>query len=118
MSLQSPIRDKAGVEGAEKTAKARLPFGVAKSVRIAALPADFSESKGADVRDILKQPDGRELVLQAIADAKPWIPPTVKQANDEHAAVPCYRQSRTRLKSLWLPIRPTAAQKQFCNRCQ
>lgn len=44
--------------------------GLAKSVRIAVLPAEFKESDGDDVRDVLRRPDGREQVLQAIADAR------------------------------------------------
>ena len=44
------------------------------------LPAEFKESDGEDVRDVLRRPDGRELVLQAIADAQP-----VQQANPSAA---------------------------------
>ena len=72
-----PDRDQAGIDGAEKTA--RLLFGKAKSIRIATLPAEFSATKGDDVRDVLKMPDGRELVLQAIADAQPWKPATANR---------------------------------------
>jgi len=64
-----PDRDKAGVEGAEYSAN--VLRGVAGSVRIAALPAEFAESNGADVRDVLRQKDGEALVRQAISDAKP-----------------------------------------------
>lgn len=64
-----PDRDKAGVEGAEHSAK--VLRGVAASVRIAALPAEFAESNGADVRDVLRQKDGEALVRQALNDAKP-----------------------------------------------
>ena len=35
------------------------------------LSPEFKESGGEDVRDVLRRPDGRELVLQAIADVKP-----------------------------------------------
>ncbi|MCC6493488.1 MAG: hypothetical protein IT424_10750 [Pirellulales bacterium] len=64
-----PDRDKAGVEGAEHSAK--VLRGVAASVRVASLPAEFAESNGADVRDVLRQKDGEALVRQAITDAKP-----------------------------------------------
>lgn len=62
-------RDQAGVEGAEHSAK--VLRGVAASVRIATLPAEFAESNGADVRDVLRQKDGEALVRRAIDDAKP-----------------------------------------------
>src|SRR5205807_8214125 len=48
----------------------RVVPGVAESVRIAVLPAEFTESRGEDVRDVLRRPGGREQVLQAIADAQ------------------------------------------------
>ncbi len=63
-----PDRDSAGEEGAQHSA--RVLRGVAQSTCTAALPAEFKQSDGEDVRDILRRPDGRELVLQAIADAQ------------------------------------------------
>lgn len=78
-----PDRDRAGEDGSQSTA--RNLRGVAKSVRIAALPAEFKESGGEDVRDILKRKDGREQVLQAIADAKPpegWDAKSEEQSPD------------------------------------
>lgn len=63
-----PDRDAAGEEGSQHSA--RVLRNVAKSIRIAALPAEFKESGGEDVRDILRRPEGRELVMQAIADAE------------------------------------------------
>jgi len=63
-----PDRDEAGEKGAKKSARAL--HGFAKSVRIAVLPAEFKKSGGDDVRDVLRQRDGRQLVEQAIADAK------------------------------------------------
>jgi hypothetical protein len=63
-----PDRDRAGEYGAEFSA--RILHGVAKSMRIAVLPAEFKESHGEDVRDVLRRPNGREMVLQAIADAR------------------------------------------------
>jgi len=67
-----PDRDKAGVEGAQETA-GRL-FAVAASVKIAELPAEYKETGGADVRDVLKQRDGKAKLLGAIAHAKDWLP--------------------------------------------
>jgi hypothetical protein len=64
-----PDRDRAGEVGARFSAQELR--GVAKSVRIAVLPAAFQETGGADVRDILARPDGRALLEQAIADALP-----------------------------------------------
>jgi putative DNA primase/helicase len=64
-----PDRDEAGEAGAKKTAHNLL--GVAASIRNATLPAEYKKSDGTDVRDVLKLPNGRELVLQAFADAKP-----------------------------------------------
>jgi hypothetical protein len=63
-----PDRDRAGEDGGKFSAG--VLRGVAKSVRIAVLPAEFKESDGADVRDVLRGPGGWDLVLQAIADAQ------------------------------------------------
>src|SRR6266851_1876979 len=63
-----PDRDRAGEDGSHFSA--RVLRGVAKSVRIAVLPAEFKETGGEDVRDVLRQATGRELVLQAITDAR------------------------------------------------
>jgi hypothetical protein len=63
-----PDRDRAGEEGSEFSA--RVLRGVAKSVRIAMLPAEFKESDGDDVRDVLRRLGGREQVIQAIDDAR------------------------------------------------
>jgi hypothetical protein len=64
-----PDRDRAGEEGSQFTA--RVLRGAAKAVRTAVLPAEFKESDGEDVRDVLRRVNGREQVLQAIADAQP-----------------------------------------------
>jgi hypothetical protein len=64
-----PDRDRAGEDGSEFSA--RVLRGVAKSVRIAVLPAEFKESDGEDVRDVLRRAGGRDQVLQAIVDARP-----------------------------------------------
>jgi hypothetical protein len=64
-----PDRDRAGEDGSQFSA--RILRGVAKTVRIAVLPAEFKESEGEDVRDVLRRADGRDLVLQALTDAKP-----------------------------------------------
>ncbi|HUY32079.1 MAG TPA: hypothetical protein VMV69_04805 [Pirellulales bacterium] len=68
-----PDRDRAGIDGAEKTA--RVLFGKAASIKIAALPAPVVESGGEDLRDVIRREGGREQVLQAIADAQEWAPP-------------------------------------------
>jgi len=67
-----PDRDKAGLEGAVETAS-RL-YAVAASVKIAELPAEYTESGGADVRDVLRQRDGKEKIVSAIAHARDWLP--------------------------------------------
>lgn len=64
-----PDRDRAGVEGAKQSAA--VLRGVAASVLTAVLPAEFSENKGADVRDVLRRLDGEGLVRQAVKDALP-----------------------------------------------
>ena len=67
-----PDRDRAGEEGSLSTA--RVLWRVARSVRIAVLPAEFQETHGQDVRDILQRPEGEDRVLKAIADARVWEP--------------------------------------------
>jgi len=64
-----PDRDAAGEEGAQHSA--RVLRGVAASIQIAALPAEFKESDGPDVRDVLKQKDGEQLLRQCLDDAAP-----------------------------------------------
>jgi len=64
-----PDRDTAGEKGAQQSACSL--HGVATSVCTAVLPAEFKESDGADVRDILRQTGGEQLVRQAIEDAQP-----------------------------------------------
>lgn len=63
-----PDRDSAGEKGAKKTARAL--HGVARSIRIVTLPVEYREDNGLDVRDVLAKDGGRELLLQAIADAR------------------------------------------------
>lgn len=65
-----PDRDAPGEDGAQKTA-GRL-CRVAASVRVATLPAEFRETKGDDVRDVLARQDGEQLLRRAIEDARPW----------------------------------------------
>lgn len=76
-----PDRDTAGIEGAEKSARAL--FGKAASIRIAHLPAEVQDKGGEDIRDILKREGGGQLVLQAIDDAAAWKPPS-----DENSSLP------------------------------
>lgn len=63
-----PDRDRAGEYGAQHSA--RVLRGVARSVRVVVLPAEFKESDGDDVRDVLRRPDGDSLLKQAIEDAQ------------------------------------------------
>lgn len=67
-----PDRDRAGEDGAQHSG--RVLRGIAKSIRIAVLPAEFRESSGDDVRDVLRRPDGQQQLEQAIADAQPLEP--------------------------------------------
>lgn len=64
-----PDRDEPGENGARRTAAA-LARRV-KSIRIATLPAELKATGGEDVRDILAKPNGRQLLDQAIRDARP-----------------------------------------------
>ena len=81
-----PDRDRAGEEGAQHSA--RVLRGIAKSIRIAVLPAEFKESQGDDVRDVLRSLDGRKKVEQAIADAQPVDPANEDSGAKEEDAVP------------------------------
>lgn len=75
-----PDRDTAGETGADKTA-ARLR-GHAATIRVAVLPAEHTASDGADVRDVLRMPDGERLLREAIDKAKVWQPPTLAPTSD------------------------------------
>lgn len=83
--IMVPDRDTAGERGASKAGGCL--YGVAASVRIATLPAEFKKSKGEDVRDVLKRDRGRELVLTAIADAQPWEPGKDGQSADDRPEI-------------------------------
>ena len=72
-----PDLDSAGLRGAQLTGS-RLA-GIAQSVRITRLPGEMRPSGGLDVRDALKQPDGKRLVREAIELAKPWQPSDTDQ---------------------------------------
>lgn len=62
-----PDRDSAGENGAKKSAS-RLR-GHAASVRVATLPAEYRESGGDDVRDVLAKRDGEAMLREAIEAA-------------------------------------------------
>ena len=62
-----PDRDKAGTDGITKTS-ASLE-GCASLFKTAILPAEYSETKGPDVRDVLRMKDGECLLRKAIEDA-------------------------------------------------
>jgi hypothetical protein len=68
-----PDRDTPGIQGAESTA--RKLYGIAESVKTAALPVEIKPTKGADVRDVLAQDNGEQLVREAIANAQEWRTP-------------------------------------------
>jgi hypothetical protein len=48
--------------------------GIAASVRIARLPGEIREKQGEDVRDIIRKPNGEQLVRDAITNAVDWEP--------------------------------------------
>lgn len=64
--------DTTGQDSAQLTA-ARTT-GIAASVRIVRLPGEVVAKDGDGVREILRRPNGEELLRQAIADAKLWEP--------------------------------------------
>lgn len=76
-----PDRDRAGEDGADHSGG--VLHGLAASERIAVLPAEFKESGGDDVRDVLRQSDGTNLVLQAIADARVWEPKAAERPDSD-----------------------------------
>src|SRR5207249_3904171 len=75
---------------------------VAAGVKLAALPAEVKDKDGADVRDILGQKGGEQLVRQAIEQAQEWTPPkgddpatdggTIKKLADQICAVENFAQ--------------------------
>ena len=67
-----PDRDKAGQHGAKVTAS-RL-FGIAASVRVATLPAEFKQSGGDGVREVLTKQGGEKVLREAIDAATEWQP--------------------------------------------
>ncbi len=62
-------RDKAGDEGAKRTAS--ILYNIAASIKKVELPIPWKETKGNDVRDILKREGGRAALTRALADALP-----------------------------------------------
>ncbi|GIW78767.1 MAG: hypothetical protein KatS3mg105_0574 [Gemmatales bacterium] len=103
-----PDRDRAGEDGSQFSA--RVLHGVAKSVRIAVLPAEFKESDGEDVRDILRKKGGREQLLQAIDDAQP---PEWWASSDHKEAAPAFASAEIPLpegEPLKLSVSPAGRQ--------
>lgn len=78
-----PDRTTSAEEKANESA-ARMA-GFAQSVRVAVLPLPLDGSKGDDTRDALKQPNGEELVKNAIEGAPEWkpLPKKNKEEGDE-----------------------------------
>ncbi len=68
-----PDLDSPGMQGVDRTASCL--YGIAASVKVARLPGPIKESGGADLRDILKEENGEQLVRDAIDNAQPWEPP-------------------------------------------
>lgn len=102
-----PDRDRAGEVGAQHSA--RVLRGIAKSVHIAVLPAEFKESQGEDVRDVLRRPAGRQQVEQAIADAQPAFAETGNSAEQGDADAPGSATTQIELPegaSLTLTVHP------------
>ncbi|MCC6123341.1 MAG: DUF3987 domain-containing protein [Pirellulales bacterium] len=65
-----PDGDRPGVEGA--TVSAKTLQGVARSVRIASLPVEIKDTKGQDVRDVLRE-QGPDVIRKAIEAARPFL---------------------------------------------
>jgi len=63
-----PDLDKPGQEGAKTTAQTFAPY--CDEIRIARLPGEITEKGGKDVRDILKQKNGEQLVRSAVENAR------------------------------------------------
>jgi hypothetical protein len=106
-----PDRDRAGEDGGKFSAG--VLRGVAKSVRIAVLPAEFKESDGADVRDVLAGKGGRDLVMQAIADARQPEGWDAEQADDAAAsAVACAEIALPEGDPIKLEVSPAGRQPQ------
>ncbi|MEW4564874.1 DUF5906 domain-containing protein [Bremerella sp. JC770] len=75
-----PDRTTSAEEKADESA-ARLA-GHAASVKLALLPLPLDGTRGDDARDALKQPNGEQLVQNAIEGAVPWQP-SQKKVNQE-----------------------------------
>ncbi|MFC1759640.1 primase-helicase zinc-binding domain-containing protein [Planctomycetota bacterium] len=73
--------DTAGVSGSEYSAGNLA--GIASSVAVARLPGQLKERQGADVRDVLRIPNGEGLVRNAIESATAWKPSSVNDHADE-----------------------------------
>jgi hypothetical protein len=81
-----PDRDRGGEEGSQHSC--RVLRGIASTARIAVLPAEFKDSRGSDVRDVLKREGGRDFVLKAIQDARPWEPaPTGESSGNDRPEI-------------------------------
>jgi hypothetical protein len=79
-----PDNDIPGHLGAKKTGSVLV--GIADSVRIARLPGEVLDSKGQDVRDILRQ-RGADAVRAAIDAAEPWKPAESEPCKDTRPEV-------------------------------
>jgi hypothetical protein len=79
-----PDNDTPGHLGAQKTGSVLV--GIAASVRIARLPGELIDTKGEDVRDVLRQ-RGADAVRAAIDTAESWKPVESEPCKDKRPEV-------------------------------
>ncbi|NQT36339.1 MAG: hypothetical protein HQ581_02555 [Planctomycetes bacterium] len=79
-----PDRDTAGEKGAKKSAA--VLRGLAASVKIAVLPAEFTDTDGADVRDVIAK-QGADAVKMAIGNAVEAGPSTSEGGQITNAVI-------------------------------
>ncbi|MFN7449379.1 MAG: primase-helicase zinc-binding domain-containing protein [Pirellula sp.] len=79
-----PDNDTPGHLGANKTGAVLV--GIADSVRVARLPGEVLDTKGQDVRDVLRQ-RGADAVRAAIDAAEPWKPAESEPCKDTRPEV-------------------------------
>ncbi len=77
--------DTTGQHGAQRSGG--ILSGFASSIHIARLPGEVKASNGEDVRDILRRPNGEQLVRDAIENAIPWVPSEGEAKKDDRPEV-------------------------------
>jgi hypothetical protein len=83
---------------------------VAKLIRVAALPTEFNENEGGDLRDVLRRHDGERLVRQVVEVAEA-ISDGQGRADDIHAGVSDEVESKER-GDLALTVSPSGKKPQ------